>query len=101
MNQTFDLVYPDLLKTGLAKLRQLDARRELLALFSALEDFRSDLHVQESPAEVLHITHRYISGLNLFHTAGYWLVEPADFSFELAFVSPQTERANLEKIVNH
>jgi hypothetical protein len=101
MNETFDSVYPDLLKTGLAKLRQLDARRELLALFSALEHFRSDLHVQESPAEILHITQRYISGLNLFHTAGYWLVEPADFSFQIALVSPETERDALEKIVNH
>jgi hypothetical protein len=100
MSETFDSVYPDLLKTGLDKLRLLDARRELLALFSALEHFRSDLHVQENAVEILHITHRYIAGLNLFRTVGFWLVNPADFGFELALVSPEPERAGLEHVIN-
>jgi hypothetical protein len=97
MNETFDSVYPDLLKTGMDKLRLLDARRELIALFSALGHFRSDLHVQENAAEVLQITQRYLAGLNLFHTIGFWLVNPFDFGFELALVSPETGRPALEK----
>ena len=53
MNQTFDSVYPDLLKSGLNKLGYLDAHRELLALFSALEHFRRDLHGEERRAHHL------------------------------------------------
>jgi hypothetical protein len=99
MNETFDSVYPDLLKTGLDKLRLLDARRELVALFSALEHFRSDLHVQESTDEILQVTQRYIAGLDLFRATGFWLVNPRDFSFELALVSPETKRTTMEKII--
>jgi hypothetical protein len=99
MNETFESVYPDLLKTGLDKLKSLDARRELLALFSALEYFRRDLHGQDTARGILETGHRYISALNLFRSAGFWLVNQEDFSFELTQVAPESERLALEKIV--
>ncbi len=100
MNGNFDSVYPDFLRTGLGKLSQLDARRELLALFSALEHFRRDLHEQDAIAGILEVTQRYVAGLNLFHSTGLWLVNPADFSFEFALASPATDQARLQDIVN-
>ena len=84
--RSFESVYPDLLKTGLGKLGMLDARRELLALFSALEHFRRDLHGQEQTTGILQVSQRYVAGLNLFRSLGFWLVNPADFSFEPALV---------------
>ena len=48
MSESFESVYPDFLKSGLGKLVELDSRRELLTLFSALEHFRHDLHEQDS-----------------------------------------------------
>jgi hypothetical protein len=92
-------VYPYLLKTGLSKLGSLDARRELLALFSAIEHFRRDLHAQESAAGILQLSQQYVAGLNLFRTLGFWLVNPADFNFEAALVAPRRESALLEEIV--
>ena len=64
-NDAFDSVYPDFLRTGLGKLSELDSRRELLALFSALEHFRHDLHQQDSGVGILGVSHRYVTGLNL------------------------------------
>lgn len=100
MNEPFDSVYPDLLKAGLGKLNQLDARRELLALFSALEHFRRDLHTQDTPGGILQVTTRYVGGLNLFRSTGFWLVNPADLSFEPQLLSPKAEEAALRKIVD-
>jgi hypothetical protein len=99
MNELFDSVYPDLLRTGLGKLGLLDARRELLALFSALEHLRRDLHTQDSTTGILQISQRYVGGLNLFRTMGFWLVNPADFSFDLALAVPALEQTALEQIV--
>jgi hypothetical protein len=100
MSETFDSIYPDLLQTGLNKLSQLDAGGELLALFSALEHFRRDLHGQDSPTGILQVTERYVAGLNLFRTMGFWMVNPSDLSFELQLASPRTENAALKEIVD-
>src|ERR1022692_787145 len=100
MNEVFDSVYPDLLQAGLSKLGLLDERRELLALFSAIEHFRRDLHGQDAPAGILQVSQRYIGGLNLFHTTGFWLVNPADLSFELQVVAPKKDHATLKAIVD-
>jgi len=100
MNQVFDSVYPDLLQTGLSKLSLLDARRELLALFSALEHFRRDLHGEDTPAGILQVSEAYVGGLNLFRTTGFWLVNPADLSFELQVISPRTDAEALREIVD-
>jgi hypothetical protein len=99
MSVKFDSIYPDFLRTGLGKLNQLDARRELLALFSALEHFRRDLHAQGTTTGILEATHRYVSGLNLFNTMGFWQVNPADFSFELALTGADSERKPLQQII--
>jgi len=99
MSDAFESVYPDLLKTGLEKLRQLDVRRESLALFSAIEHFRRDLHGQETPAGILEISRRYLAGLNLFRTMGFWLVNREDLDFELIVAAPEGERAALQAIV--
>lgn len=99
MSEEFDSVYPDFLRTGLGKLGQLDARRELLALFSALEHFRRDLHGQDTVTGVLSVSHRYVAGLNLFRAMGFWLVNPADFSFDLTLAAPSEKREMLSRLV--
>jgi hypothetical protein len=95
----FDSVYPDFLRTGLGKLGELDSRRELVSLFSALEHFRHDLHQQDDPHGVLAVTHRYVAGLGLFGAMGFWMVNPQDMDFQLALAAPQTESALLERTV--
>jgi len=100
MNETFDSVYPDLLQSGLSKLGLLDGRRELLALFSSLEHFRRDLHDQHSAANILEVTQRYVGGLKLFRAMGFWMVNPADLSFELQLASPADDHAALKLIVD-
>jgi len=65
MSESFDSVYPDFLRTGLEKLSQLGAQRELPALFAALEHFRHDLHEQDSVKGILNVSRGYLGGLNL------------------------------------
>ena len=100
MNESSDSVYPDFLRSGLDKLNQLDTRRELLALFAALEHFRRDLHAQDSAPGILNMSCRYVAGLNLFRTMGFWLVNPADLSFELSLAEPVENRAALQAAVD-
>ena len=99
MKENFESVYPDLLRAGLDKLGSLEGRRDLLALFSALEHFRRDLHGQEHVGGILEISQRYVAGLNLFRTLGFWLVNSADFGFEPALVMPPAEKDALDAIV--
>jgi hypothetical protein len=99
-SETIDSVYPDFLRTGLGKLTELDSRRELLSLFSALEHFRHDLHQQETGLGILGVTHRYIVGLNLFCSMGFWLVNPEDMSFVLTLASPDGECSALQRTVD-
>lgn len=100
MSEAFDSVYPDLLETGLNKLSRLDERRDLLALFSSIEHFRRDLHEQQTTASILQVTEKYVGGLKLFRTTGFWLVNPADLNFELQLASPATENPRLKQIVD-
>ena len=95
----FDSVYPDMLQTGLGKLGLLDAQRELLALFAALEHFRRDLHAQKNTDDILRLSQQYIQGLNLFRAAGFWLVNPADLSFEFSLASPASDREWLDGLL--
>jgi len=97
---SFDSIYPDFLRTGLGKLSELDSRRELLTLFSALEHFRHDLHHQDSGVGILGVAHRYLTGLNLFRAMGFWLINPDDMSFVLTVASPEGECAALQKTVD-
>jgi hypothetical protein len=100
MSEKFDSVYPDFLHTGLGRLNQLDAHRELLGLFAALENFRRDLHTQDSADGILMVTSSYIKGLNLFQASGFWLVNPADLSFELSLASAETDGVSLQGLVD-
>ena len=100
MSEAFDSVYPDILQAGLSKLAMLDARRELVALFSAVEHYRRDLHEQESAAAILRVCQRYVAGLNVVQTFGFWLVNPSDFNFDLSLASPADESGVLQQIVD-
>lgn len=100
MSTTFESVYPDFLRSGLGKLSELDSRRELLTLFSALEHFRHDLHLQDSGVGILDVTHRYVTGLNLFTAMGFWMVNPEDMSFVLTVASPEGDCAMLQRQVD-
>ncbi len=100
MSDTFESVYPEFLRSGLGKLSELDSRRELLTLFSALEHFRHDLHEQDSGVGILDVTNRYVAGLDLFRAMGFWLVNPADMSFILTLASPEGECAALQRTVD-
>jgi hypothetical protein len=100
MNETFDSVYPDFLRSGLEKLSQLGAQRELPALFAALEHFRRDLHEQDSVKGILHVSQGYIGGLNLFSKTGFLTVNTADFNFELSLASNEADGVILQNIVD-
>jgi hypothetical protein len=100
MAEPFDSVYPDFLRTGLEKLSQLDAQRELPALFAALEHFRRDLHEQDTVKGILHVTQGYLGGLNLFSKAAFWTVNAQDFNFELSYAGCEADGVVLQSIVD-
>ena len=100
MNEPFDTVYPDFLRSGLEKLSRLDARSELPALFVALEHFRRDLHGQDSAQGILNVSQRYIDGLKLFSKTGFWTVNAPDFNFELSPPDNPTDAVVLQTIVD-
>jgi hypothetical protein len=99
MNETFDSIYPDFLRTGLGKLHSLGVGRDLLALFTALEHFRRDIHDQNDVTGILRATQQYIGGLNLFEAAAFYLVNSADFNFELVLCAPAEHRDQLDQLV--
>jgi hypothetical protein len=100
MNEPFDSVYPDFLRSGLEKLGRLDAQHELPALFSALEHFRRDLHAQDSAKGILRVSQSYIGGLNLFTKTGFWTVNAKDFSFDLALAGDEADGVVLQNLVD-
>jgi hypothetical protein len=100
MNDHFDSVYPDFLRSGLEKLSRLDARSELPSLFVALEHFRRDLHGQDSARGILDVSRRYFEGLKLFTKTGFWTVSAPDFNFELSPPDNLADAAVLQKIVD-
>ena len=100
MSETFDSVYPDFLRSGLEKLSQLGAQRELPALFAALEHFRRDLHEQDSVKGILHVSQGYLGGLNLFSKTGFLTVNTADFNFELSLAGNEADGVILQTIVD-
>jgi hypothetical protein len=100
MNEQFDSVYPDFLRSGLEKLSRLDAQHELPALFSALEHFRRDLHTQTGPKGVLSVSQSYIGGLNLFSKTGFWTVNARDFNFELSQATSEGDGVILQNIAD-
>ena len=99
MSESFDSVYPDFLRTGLEKLSQLGAQRELPALFAALEHFRHDLHEQDSVKGILNVSRGYLGGLNLVSKSGFWTVNTRDFGFELSLAGDEADAVILQSIV--
>src|ERR1035438_5233100 len=100
MNEIFDSVYPDFLRTGLEKLSQLGAQRELPALFAALEHFRRDLHEQNRVKGILQVSQGYLGGLNLFRKTGFWTVNPQNFDFELTLAGNEADGVILQSMVD-
>ena len=100
MSDAFDSVYPDFLRTGLEKLSQLGAQRELPALFAALEHFRRDLHEQDSAKGILNVSQGYLGGLNLFRKTAFWTVNTEDFNFELSLAGDEADGVILQSIVD-
>ena len=94
----FDSVYPDFLRTGLGKLGELDSRRELVSLFSALEHFRHDLHQENDSKGILSVTHYYVAGLNLFEAVGVPSARPREMVFQLGAVATEAAPALLERV---
>ena len=99
MKDPLGSIYPAFLESGLAKLHHLGIQRELLSLFSALENFRRDLHASEDVAAILQATADYVRGLKLFHTTAFYLVNPSDLSFDLIRCYPTEAREHLEPVV--
>lgn len=99
MNSVQESLYPDLIKSGLERLKSIGAERELLGLFAGLAQFRRDLQLQDSTAGILEITNDYVAGLGLFRVSGFWLVDPGDFSFEPTLVFPAEDRIALWQVV--
>lgn len=100
MSEVFESVYPDLLRNGLEKISSFESRDHLVSVFSALEHFRRDLHVEDSVVGILRLTQRYISGLSLFRSLGFWLVTPPDLSFSRTYCVPEDDAMVLDWVVN-
>ncbi len=100
MKPVFDTVYLDFFRTGLLKLQKESAwNGDFWALFSALEQFRRDLNVQSSVPDMLHLALAYLDGLECFHRRAFYMINPADFSFELAAFEPEQDREAIEAVV--
>jgi hypothetical protein len=99
MSQGGESIYPDLLRTGLGRVQSLGGTRDLVALFAALEQFRRELQVQEDIPGILRATADYAAGLDFCHTMGFYLVQPKDFSFDLALCVPAEATEPLRKLV--
>ena len=101
MPDSFDSVYPDFLRGGLATLNSLaGGQRELPALFAALEHFRRDLHERDTVKGILKVTQGYLGGLNLFTSTGLWTVSGQDLNFELSLAGNDAEGARLQSLVD-
>jgi signal transduction histidine kinase/DNA-binding response OmpR family regulator len=101
MNTIEDSIYPDVFKFGMGKLQQNQpGHNDLVTLFAALENFQRDVKEQDNTADILRMTELYISGLNLFHAVVFYLVDPLNLDFELAWCAPDQARANLVTLVD-
>jgi len=81
---SLDSIYPEFFRTGIDRLRQNGARNgDFLGLFSALEHFRRDITGCHDVQSILKVAELYVSGLDLFETVSFYVVNPANFDFEL------------------
>jgi hypothetical protein len=93
---TYDSIYPEFFRTGLGRLQKQGARNgDFLALFSALERFRRELTDQQEVSAILRVAELYVSGLELFETTGFYLINPTSFAFEPARCAPEDQADSL------
>ena len=97
---TYDSIYPEFFKTGIGKLQKQDALNgQFLGLFFALEHFRRDITDRHDAASILQVTERYLFGLGLFSSLGFFLVNPGDMDFKLAHCAPTEGASDIERLV--
>lgn len=93
-------IYPDFFRAGMDRLQREGARSaDLLALFTALEHFQRDIKEHDTAPEILKVTQLYLGGLSLFDVSGFFLVDPVDLDFHLAYCDPATSRTRLDQTV--
>ena len=100
MNDSAASIYPEYLKTGLDKLQTKGVSSDFATLFTALENFRRDLHGKTKIEGILETTHNYLCGLNLFRVMSFYLLNPTDMGFELSFCQPEDHRALIKERVH-
>jgi hypothetical protein len=99
---TYDSIYPEFFRSGISKLQKQGARNgDYLGLFSALEHFRRDINDRRDAKSILKVAELYLMGLDLFKTVGFFLINPADFNFELAQCAPEDQMQHLDELVRH
>jgi len=93
-------IYPEFFKEGIGRLQKHGARNgDFLGLFSALEHFRRDLTDRHDIKSILQASELYVFGLGLFETVSFFLVNPANFDFEIAECEPGTEASFMQGVV--
>jgi signal transduction histidine kinase/DNA-binding response OmpR family regulator len=93
-------IYADFFKCGLDRLqREGRLNDDLLALFTALGHYQRDLKEQGNIRGILQVAHKYLAGLNLFRAMAFYLVNPNDFEFEIAFCWPEEDSARIESLM--
>ena len=98
---TQDSIYPEFFKTGISRLQKHGARNgDFLGLFSALQHFRHDITNRHDAQSILEVAELYVFGLGLFETVGFFLVNPANFDFELTRCAPETQSVFLQECVD-
>jgi hypothetical protein len=96
----YDSIYPEFFKTGVGRLQKQGAwSLDFQGLFAALEHFRHDLADQRDVKALLQMTELYVLGLGLFKTVSFFVINPGDFSFELAHCAPHDQSAPMDKLV--
>lgn len=92
--------YPDFFKTGIARLQGNGSVDEVLvALLASLQQFQRDMKHQTDVKSILRQAHLYLDGLNLVDASAFYLVNPEDLSFELAFHAPATALELLKPLI--
>lgn len=92
--------YPDFFKTGIARLQGNGSVDEVLvALLASLQQFQRDMKHQTDVKSILRQAHLYLDGLNLVDASAFYLVNPEDLSFELAFHAPETALEQLKPLI--
>jgi signal transduction histidine kinase/DNA-binding response OmpR family regulator len=93
-------IYPEVFKSGMGKLRRVGASyEETLALLTSLDHFQRDIKEFHHVQDILRVTELYLSGLKLFRTSAFYLVNPATLEFDPAFCVPEIDRVQLNELV--